>query len=41
VLKDHGFASRDLPDFVDWHLDRRESEHRDRVIEALVALVRG
>jgi|HubBroStandDraft_1064217.scaffolds.fasta_scaffold198072_1 predicted nucleotidyltransferase len=41
VLNEHGFASRDLADFVDWHLDRRESEHRDRVIDALAALVRG
>jgi hypothetical protein len=41
VLKKHGIATQDLPDFVDWHLDRRECDHRQRVLEAIVALVGG
>jgi predicted nucleotidyltransferase len=41
AMRKHGIAEVDLPDFVDWHLERREAEHRDRVVEALLALVRG
>jgi predicted nucleotidyltransferase len=35
------FAAADLPDFVDWHLDQRESAHRDRVVGTLDALARS
>jgi len=41
ALKKYGLANDDVPDLVDWHLDRREAEHRVRAIDALVALVRG
>jgi hypothetical protein len=37
----HDLTESDVPDLVDWHLDRREKEHRDRVVDVLDALVRG
>ena len=41
VLNKHSLRESDLPDLVDWHLDSRETTHRDAVIAALGALVRG
>lgn len=41
ALKKHGVAVSDVPDLVDWHLDRREAANRDRVIDALTSLVQG
>jgi hypothetical protein len=41
ALQKHGVAEEELPDLVDWHLDRRESAARDRVIDTVAALVRG
>jgi predicted nucleotidyltransferase len=41
ALKKYGLADSDVPDLVDWHLDRREAEHRERVVQTLLALVRG
>jgi hypothetical protein len=41
ALEKHGVAIRDLQDFVDWHLDRREAEHNERVLRVLTSLVLG
>ncbi len=41
AMRKYGIADVDLPDFVDWHLEPREAEHRDRVVEAVITLVRG
>lgn len=41
AMRKYGLADVDLPDLVDWHLEPREAEHRDRVVEALITLVRG
>jgi hypothetical protein len=41
ALRKYALAEGDLPDLVDWHLDGRDAEHRDRVVNALTALVRG
>jgi predicted nucleotidyltransferase len=38
VLEKYVLTADDLPDLVDWHLDRREREHRARVIATLRAL---
>ena len=35
VFDKYGLARSDLTDFVEWHLDRRDREHRDRVIGML------
>jgi predicted nucleotidyltransferase len=40
ALRKHGLTEGDLPDLVDWHLDRREAEHRQRVVDAITSLVR-
>lgn len=31
----------DLPDLVDWHLDQREHDHRERVATSVLALAEG
>jgi hypothetical protein len=41
ALKKYGLADRDVPDLVDWHLDPRETAHRERVVEVLIQLVTG
>jgi predicted nucleotidyltransferase len=38
VFDKYGLARSDLADFVDWHLDRQDGAHRDRVIGALAHL---
>jgi hypothetical protein len=38
ALEKYVLAPDDLSDLVDWHLDRREGEHRQRVVETLRAL---
>jgi hypothetical protein len=41
IMERYRLAESDLPDLVDWHLDRREVGHRERVVHAIVALARG
>jgi predicted nucleotidyltransferase len=41
ALDKHHVTVTDLPDLVDWHLDRRDAEHRTRVAATLTSLVRG
>lgn len=41
VFDKYGFGNDDLGDVVDGHLDRRDGEHRARIVEALDALARG
>jgi hypothetical protein len=41
ALAKYSLRQSDLPDLVDWHLDSREATHRDAVIAALGALLRG
>jgi hypothetical protein len=41
VLNKYSLRESDLADLADWHLDPREATHRDAVIAALRALVRG
>jgi predicted nucleotidyltransferase len=38
VLVRYGLGRSDLADLVDWHLDRQDRDHRDRVIDALTHL---
>jgi predicted nucleotidyltransferase len=38
VFDKYGLTRLDLADFVEWHLDRRDREHRDRVIGMLAHL---
>jgi len=41
ALSKYGLGMGDLPDMVDWHLDRREADSRDRAVDAITLLVRG
>ena len=41
VSKKFGVKSPDIPDFVDCHLHREDSEHRSRVIKHITALWEG
>lgn len=40
VSAKYGIAERDLSDLVDWHLDRDDAGHGDRVVRALLVLAR-
>jgi predicted nucleotidyltransferase len=40
ALTKYGLAESDVPDLVDWHLDRREADHSERVVRTLLALLR-
>jgi predicted nucleotidyltransferase len=41
VFDKYGLARSDLADLVDWHLDRQDGAHRDRVIDTLAHLAGG
>ena len=39
TLTKYGLATGDLADFVEWHLDRRERDHLERVVRTLEQLI--
>ena len=41
ALLKYALSLADLPDLIDWHLDQRDAERRQQVVESLSTLARG